>query len=168
MTRHRQRAFSLVEALTATCLAATLLSLCLPAFQGLIQANRTQTTHDRLKSSLHLARAHSIGHGLNVELCGSSDGQTCDHAWHDGWLVRERASRKRLHSERLASQPHLAWRGLSKQIRFIPTGYANASNGTFTLCDGNGRALWQIVLNRQGRARTVKAEQLQSTACEAS
>lgn len=165
MNQDHQRAFSLVEALAVTFLISTLLSLALPSLQGVIERNRSQAVQDSLKSSLHVARTHSINYGLNVELCGSSDGQICDHVWRAGWLVRERTSQKVIHIERLTEHPLLVWRGLSKQIRFIPTGHSHASNGTFTLCNHNARVVWQIKLNRQGRARAVKTDELSSTPC---
>ncbi|TBV04701.1 GspH/FimT family protein [Phytopseudomonas dryadis] len=166
MNRDQQKALSLFELLVTTGLLAIALALGLPAFEQLAQANRSQTIHDQLKASLHLARTHSISQGRTVELCGSSGGHSCDHAWQGGWLIREQSSAQAIHNVRLSQHEHLAWKGLSKPIRFRPTGHSNASNGTFTFCSQDGQPLWQIVLNRQGRARTAKANQLRANACE--
>ena len=165
MNRDKQAGFNLVELLAVTTVLILFVSLALPSFQKLSQNNRDEALRNLLISQINQTRANSIIFNKHHILCGSSDGETCDHAWQTGWLIREKDSRKIIHIERLNAQPRLTWRGLSKQIRFLPSGHSNASNGTFTLCDDNAQVVWQVKLSRQGRARTVKAETAQNAAC---
>lgn len=166
MNRDQQNAFSFLELLTVITLLAVMLTLGLPTYQGLIQTNRSQTVHDQLKASLHLARTHSISHGKRVEICGSSQGTTCDHMWQKGWMIRELSSSKPIQIISLTQQEQLTWKGFSRPIRFQPTGHSGTSNGTFTFCSHDAKPKWQIVLNRQGRARTAKGNQANAGACE--
>lgn len=166
MNGYQQKAFSLVELLVVLTLVAVMLNLGAPAFKTLVETNRSQAIHDQLKASLHLARTHSISHGKRVELCGSSQGSRCDHNWQKGWIIREQSSSKPIQTVSLSQKEQLIWRGFSRPIRFQPTGFSGHSNGTFTFCGQDAKPKWQIILNRQGRPRTAKADQLRVSACE--
>lgn len=166
MTVINQRAFSLTEILVCLLIAAMLGSISVPLVKNLVQANRSQNIQESLKSALHLARTHSVTHRMKVEVCGSSDGLTCDNAWHAGWLIREHGSRNVIRSEQHKATENLIWRGFSKTVRFIPSGHSNFSNGTFTYCDEQSNASWQIVLNRQGRTRSVNTPNPTSISCD--
>lgn len=165
MTVINQRAFTLTEILVCLMIVAMLGSISVPLVKDLVQANRKQNIQESLKSALHLARTHSVTHRMKVELCGSSDGLTCDNAWHAGWLIREHGSRNVIRSEPHKATGNLIWRGFSKTVRFIPSGHSNFSNGTFTYCDEQSNASWQLVLNRQGRTRLILADSIKEMPC---
>ncbi|WP_437881808.1 GspH/FimT family protein [Pseudomonas sp. LRF_L74] len=167
MDRNQYRAFSLVELLVVLLVLSIALCISLPNLQSLIHSSLSQSTHDKLKASLHFARAYSIQHQINVELCGSQHGERCEGSWQHGWLIRERSSAKVIQIIRIKDDLRLTWNGFSKPVGFKPSGHSSISNGTFTLCDEHGQALWNIVLNRQGRARTVAASHLNSKASSA-
>lgn len=166
MHTSQQNAFTLVEMLTCLMLAALLTALALPLYQSMIHANKSKSVQDSLRAGLHLARTHSVNSRLKVELCGSSDGNTCNNAWNTGWLIREQSSGTILRSESLNTNEQLVWKGFSKPVRFIPSGHSNASNGTFTYCDEKSNATWQLVLNRQGRTRLVLADSIKAMPCD--
>ncbi len=166
MNRDRQRALTLIEMLTVLILLVIAFNMSVPSVQKLINTNRSQAIHDQLKASLHLARTHSVNQGKRVEICGSSQATYCDHAWHLGWLVREQGNSRVIQVVSLPQREHLIWNGFSRPIRFQPSGHSKYSNGTFTFCGHNAAPKWQIILNRQGRPRTAKPDQLRASACE--
>jgi type IV fimbrial biogenesis protein FimT len=156
MNTPRQRAFTLVELLVTLAVLVVLLGLALPAFSKMIQQNRSEAIRNQLVSTLHAARAFAVERRQNIEVCGSSQGEECDQAWHLGWLMRGVDGEPIvLLFNRLDGAPKLKWAGLSKQIQFQANGLSSTSNGTFTLCNTQREVLWQLKLNRQGRVRSV-------------
>lgn len=147
-----QCAMTIVELLTTLSVLTIILSLGMPALAKQLQANRDRALHDQLKSSLQAARTYSIEQRRKIEVCGSGNGNDCDNDWRHGWLIREKSSGQILHTTHLATPTPLAWKGLSKRIGYHPDGHSHASNGTFSYCSVES---WRIVLNRQGRARSV-------------
>lgn len=84
-----QAGLSLVEVLVALAIVALSLSLALPAYQSVVQANRLSAGGNALSGSMHLARSEAVLRGERVTMCVSDDGETCSATggWHRGWIV---------------------------------------------------------------------------------
>ncbi|MBM7063105.1 GspH/FimT family pseudopilin [Pseudomonas sp. UL073] len=161
MPLNRPKAFSLIELLYTLALLSLFAFMALPAFGQLIEANRIQSLYSLLYRQLYQARASSILHNRDIEVCGSRDGLVCDDHWESGWLVRDHDSGEPITQHRLAPTDHLNWSGATARIRFRQNGTAPLGNGRFYLCDRKAKVVLQIVLNRQGRMRRVSG--LEST-----
>ena len=152
MDQNQQKAFSLVELMTVTCIVAVLISILPTTLGSLARNNREQATRDTLLALLSQARTLSVTKQRPHVLCGSSDGDTCDGRWARYWLVVTPHD-NRVHQR---YQPHettpVCWSGFSQDIRYVPNGTAPASNGRFALCREQ-IPVWQVVINRQGRVR---------------
>ncbi len=165
MNRPKLQAFTLTELLCSMAILALAISLALPALHDWSERTRQQGLQDELLIMLRSARAWSVGHNLEVWLCGSSDGQTCDDSWGEGWLLQ--APEGQIAPRRfVALEPsrRLLW-SRSGKVRFRG-GLTVTTNGTFTLCTPDDQPAWAIVLNRQGRARPVTSDDADPARCQ--
>lgn len=160
-----QRAFTLIEMFIVLTLLSILGHIAVPALQDFLERNRQQALHDQVTRAIANARLYAVTQRVQVELCGSSDGLTCDDNWAQGWLLRpfkhsEPISVTQLNGDR----PRLQWSGFQQRIRFHSSGISPTGNGRFYSCYKQ-RITWQLVLNRQGRLRTASpAENTAQTA----
>ena len=147
----KQAALTLVELLIIVALLATLSLFAAPVFSDLRQKNKNEALRNILTAQLTHARTASIVHRGTHRLCGSSDGLRCDGDWTSHLLVLDAKSTP-VSSHQLPAGSDLCWRGFSREVVFRRNGTAPTSNGRFELCQA-GKAVWTLVLNRQGRAR---------------
>jgi type IV fimbrial biogenesis protein FimT len=162
------RAFSLIELLTTLTLITLLASIALPSLAGLIERNRITSLRDQLQAQLQHARASSVLHNQDAEVCGSSDGQHCDDQWRLGWLLYFVDSAQIISQQRLTARDRIMWVGATNRIRFHNNGTSPLGNGRLYICDQHQAAALQIVINRQGRLRQaagLEAGQNQAIRC---
>lgn len=82
--------FTLIELLVAIGVAGILAAIAVPAFNNFIMNDRDATQINSLASSLNYARSMAVKLNTQngVEVCPSTDGQTCNAAnWALGWVV---------------------------------------------------------------------------------
>lgn len=153
MSRTPTSGASLIELLYCLAIFSALL-LATPDFLTWLQRNQQQALKNELLSTIQAARAYSILHKQSVEICGSSNGLDCDQSWSQGWLTRLPADATILRNTRLEGHHQLTWSRAS--VIFQSDGMSTLSNGRFILCDESGSVAWQLVLNRQGRTRSIR------------
>lgn len=85
----RHGGFTLVELMVTIAVAAILMAVALPSFQGVMRSNRVSTTTNQMIGALSLARMEAIRNTRGAGVCASADGSTCSAAgdWTAGWLV---------------------------------------------------------------------------------
>ncbi|MEN0107296.1 MAG: GspH/FimT family pseudopilin [Pseudomonas sp.] len=150
--------FTLPELLITLCLLAILLSVALPNLHQYLHSNRQENLRHSLLSHLKATRNDAITRMQRLEFCGSSNGQDCDQAWSNGWLIREPSSNTVLRYTQQPGHERLRWAGAGQanpSIVYLANGTTAASNGRFVLCNAEQRVAWQLVINRQGRVRQV-------------
>jgi type IV fimbrial biogenesis protein FimT len=148
-------AFSLIELLITLTLITLLASIALPSFAGLVERNRIYSLRDQLQAQLQYARASSVLHNRDLEVCGSSDGQGCDDQWQKGWALHFADSAQIVSHQQLSPNQRIMWAGATDRIRFHGNGTSPLGNGRFYICDLHQTVVLQIVINRQGRLRRV-------------
>lgn len=154
--RSLQRGISLLEMLIVIALMGILTLLAAPSLSDLVERNRTRALADLVRATLAQARAHSVINNQDMMLCGSSDDVSCDGGWGVGWLIiSPAAGALPISSHRLAPHDRLHWQGFANAIRFRSNGTAPLGNGRFIICRNNHGVGWQVIINRQGRARLV-------------
>lgn len=82
--------FTLIELLVAITVAGILAAIAIPAFNNFVMNDRDATQINSLAASLNYARSMAVKLNTQggVEVCPSSDGQTCNAAnWAAGWVV---------------------------------------------------------------------------------
>ncbi len=152
-----QRAFTLIEMFIVLALLSILGQIAVPALQDFLERNQQQALYEQITRAVYNARLHAVTHRIAVELCGSSDGATCDNKWAHGWLLRESKQTHPVAVTQLNSQhARLHWDGFRPSIRFNSNGISPVGNGRFYSCYKHS-IQWQLVLNRQGRLRTTNA-----------
>jgi type IV fimbrial biogenesis protein FimT len=160
----RDQGFTLIELLITLALLAIVANIAVPAFESLIVRNRQQALMEQVQDVLHNARAEAVLKRRTLEICGSSDGQTCSADWSDGWLVRA-ADNQLLQLTQLTSHDELRWHGFQESIRFRDNGTSPTGNGRFYQCHKQ-IVTWQLVLSRQGRLRQgTSAENSSASLC---
>lgn len=83
------RGFTVIELMVVLTVSVILMAVAAPAFQPIVQANRTLTEMNTLTASMRVARAEALRQGLPVTLCASTNGTSCSGAntWQGGWIL---------------------------------------------------------------------------------
>ena len=85
--RKKQAGVSLIELMGTVSIVAVVNAVAIPTFSDTIQRNEIRSHAERVVSTLTLARSEAVKRNQPVSICRSSDGETCDGAWNDGWIV---------------------------------------------------------------------------------
>ncbi|WP_119694671.1 GspH/FimT family pseudopilin [Ectopseudomonas oleovorans] len=159
MKQNRQHAFTLYELLIALAVMSIGMTMALPALSSLKQHSEREALRNHLHASIDHARLQAVLNKTTVELCGSRDGLNCSRDWSRGWRIQlyHSPAHTLLVQKNRTSQP-LQWAGFDQRIRFYANGTSPSSNGRFFQCR-NSTVAWQLILNRQGRARIARADE---------
>ncbi len=89
MMNCRQPGFTLIELMVTIAIAAILLTIGVPSFQGLFNRNQVATVTNDFMSALNLARSEAAKGGATTQLCMSNNQSTCtgNSGWSNGWIV---------------------------------------------------------------------------------
>ncbi len=80
--RHRSGGFTLIELVVTLAVAAILLGIAVPSFQGMMEKNRVAAQSNELLGGLQTARSEAISKNATHRFCSSTS----------GWIVRTPAS----------------------------------------------------------------------------
>ncbi|RMG33165.1 MAG: prepilin-type N-terminal cleavage/methylation domain-containing protein [Gammaproteobacteria bacterium] len=161
----RSRGISLIELLTVLVVSSILVSVAIPAWQGVTARNRIGAARMEMISLIQFARSSAIHRGKAVTLCPSTDGVRCSGDWRNwqaGTLLFEDRDRDRQHdpdeamirigqghSEIIIQSSHGR-----RSIRFGPDGSAWGSNLTLRFCSTDPQLNRALILYGSGRTRT--------------
>lgn len=161
------RGFTLIEMMVALAVLAILLTIGLPAFGGLIDRQRLDTTANTLIRSVQFTRGEAARRNEFVTMA------PLDEHWHGGWLVfidanhngRHDSGEIILREDRPSSSTHIhANANIASYLRYNPQGESQLLNGgfqsgTFSFCPNRpGVKGRQLIINRVGRARMQRAD----------
>lgn len=158
-----EQGFTLVELMVTIALVAILLAIAVPSFSTLIESSRERATRDTLVSSIYAAKQQALSKRINVYLCPTTNGTSCNAAlvWGSDWLVYEDIDDNNNFSNgdiivSYVDSKTTQIRSTTGQIRFSPTGHSDAN--TFLVCSNTDNTIvYQIVLSRMGRVRIFGA-----------
>ena len=170
------RGYTLVDLVIVVAIAGVVLGAGVPGWQSFVRRNTMAATLNSFHRYLRLARDTAITEDQQAVICASADKKRCQRAatWGDGWIVfldpnhdrscndadgdthcdkdggRIVAVHGRLDGGvRILGNHNVAWR-----VRYKASGMSPFANGTFILCDRNGRiGKHDLVLSNSGRAR---------------
>ena len=174
--------FTLLECLIVLAVIALLSSLAAPSLARLVARNKAYDYTNRLYASLHFARDYAISNSVRIVICKTRGGTHCRRSgdWSEGWLIFEDTDHnadcvdsngdRRCDADNgrilrigdgfgdgryaLFGNAHIA-----NRVWFDPSGFANGSNGTFSLCrDQAGKTVpvEGIVVSNPGRTRVTR------------
>lgn len=161
------RGFTLVEMMVAVAVLAILLSIGMPAFGGLIDNQRLDSSVNSLLRSVQFTRSEAVRQNRHVTMA------PLDGRWEVGWVIfidedgngAFDSGEPLLREERLGGvNPVRANANIASYVRYNRQGESELLNGgfqsgTFTFCSGRAGAKGrQLIINRVGRARVQHAE----------
>ena len=159
------RGFSLIEAMVVMAVAAILLAVGVPSYQGMTERTRINSAMHLLSAHMASARNTAISYRIPTVVCPSNRTGGCrtDGDWSQGWLMffdKDGNRRPDVHEDILRDENapiHPSLRILSSsgrpQLRYLPDGRSSGSNITVRLCREDA-LLAQIVVNNAGRVRS--------------
>ena len=157
--------FTVIELMITIAVAAVILTLGIPSFQGLMERNQLTANINNFVSSLALARSEAIKRNLPVALCASNNGENCSGGGYEsGWIVyvNRNSDGNRDNNEELlwvseALPANLTLRGngcCSTNIPYTPSGQIAGISGSISLCKNNQtEKSRQIAISTTGRVR---------------
>src|ERR1700722_13509659 len=82
--------FTMIELMMTIAIATIVMTLAIPSFRYVTNANRIASEINGLLGDMQFARAEAIKEGQGVTVCVSTDHATCaanDTDWQHGWIV---------------------------------------------------------------------------------
>ena len=169
----RSSGFSLIEVIVVMALAATLLSIAIPAFSSMMAQNQLAAATNAARGALMAARQSAVTKGRSVSICAGTPDAGCTGNWSVGsWLVFEDDD----HSGDFDADEQVVRHGrvpalggavrldangpLRTALVYVPMGHAERVSGAFgagrlRVCvehdlDANAR---ELVISASGRVR---------------
>jgi type IV fimbrial biogenesis protein FimT len=156
--RARASGITLIELLVTMTVVVILLSIGVPSFRYVTNANRIAGEVNGLLGDLQFARAEAVKEGQTVTVCRSSTGKSCQDliSWEKGWIVFADANGDhtvdagetilRIQAPFASSDTFRADNGVS-YVTFNREGFANFPAGvtttsTLTLHDSTSNSVW--------------------------
>lgn len=140
------RGFTLVELMVTIAIAAILLGIAVPSFDGVMLSMKLTSYANNLVASTLLARSEAINRNAVVSLCVSSNGSSCGTGgWEQGWIVMCNTTDNTAcdpagpNTMVIQSQPAVSsgWKitesSTITSVSFQPTG-TGATSATLTVC----------------------------------
>lgn len=169
-SRRNGNGLTLVELLVAIAVIVVIMTVGFHGIGLMISQTRMATATNTLNVHLQLARSEAIKRAVDVILCPSRDGVSCNadespSVWHTGYLVfadandnkrRDRGDQAESIIRVVGGDAEAAITITANRSRFVyqQDGTAGGSTGTFSLCDTAGRVGPQaLVVSNVGRPR---------------
>ena len=164
----RSAGFTMIELMMTIAIATIVMTLAIPSFRYITNANRIAGEVNGLLGDMQFARAEAIKEGQGITVCASTNGLTCtagDTFWHNGWIVISSVAAVgvlRVQSQFSSSDTFesLGSSGIST-VTFNREGYATGlANGgsVITLHDSTSTTAWTrcLALTFSGQMTTEK------------
>jgi type IV fimbrial biogenesis protein FimT len=91
VTLKTMRGYTLMEVIITMSIVAILMTIGIPSFRYITNANRIAGEINGLLGDMQFARAEAIKEGQNVSVCVSANGTSCSgptiNTWQNGWIV---------------------------------------------------------------------------------
>ena len=164
---NRVNGFTVIELMMTIVVAAVIMTVGVPSFQGLMERNQLTSNINQFISTLALARSEAIKRNQRVVVCPSSNGTSCNNAngYETGWIIFVDSNSN---NSREVANEELIWevedipsnmtlRGSApydEAIPYVPSGRLGAINGNVRLCiDNQTNRARALTIISSGRVR---------------
>lgn len=159
--------FVLIELLISLVILVILLSFALPSLSEINQTSKDKLIAGRLLQLINQAQEEAHLRGVNIYLCGSSDGQHCDGQWSLGQIIygnnqgnaenqQQVLAVNQIHSGNLQFHSYPRYR---HELQFFPRGIITNDNATFWYCRAHEHSpRFAIRLSQFGRAQIIYSD----------
>lgn len=79
--------FTLIELMIVILIAAILMMIAAPSYEGVIKRNNIESLQSRIAAAIVTARSEASSRNGVATLCASANGNVCGGSWSDGWIV---------------------------------------------------------------------------------
>jgi type IV fimbrial biogenesis protein FimT len=146
----RSAGFTMIELMMTIAIATIVMTLAIPSFRYITNANRIAGEINGLLGDLQFARSEAIKEGQGVTVCVSTDSQTCSANnlnWQSGWIVFSPAGVLRVQSQFSGSDTFVS--STVATVTFNREGYAGGlpANTLITLHDSTNTSAWTRCLS---------------------
>lgn len=166
---HKEAGFTLIETMVVLAIAAIVITLGVPSFNGALQRQRVSATMHLLSADMAMARGTAIMRRSRVIVCPRAEGSSpdCSDAkdWSRGWLVFTDANGNRRPdasgdilrvSDAPASDSAVLYLPASRDaLSYLPDGRSAGSNLSIHVCR-DGEHLGKVAVNNLGRVRSER------------
>ena len=164
--RHYHKGLSLLELLTSTSIAATLISISLSGMSNLLEQQSQKNILFDLYHLTTLTRTLAVRNETYFTLCSSENGRQCNNQWNKQVIVFEDSNKNEQVDGkeviyRVWQIPKtlacLQWKSGRNYLQFRPTGASNGTAGHFRFCDTDHNYLEKkLVISFNGRTSLKK------------
>lgn len=153
--------FTLIELLVTIVLTAILVGVAAPSLSRSYDHYRAQTSIDTFRQYLAAARNQAISYGSRITVCPLKSTR-CVNDWSLGLtMFIDRGASNELDGDDRIIQESSPFNSKDtatysrRAIRFLPTGLASGTNGTFRYCPSapDSAESMALVVNNAGRTR---------------
>ncbi|MBF0186551.1 MAG: GspH/FimT family pseudopilin [Magnetococcales bacterium] len=172
MDRCRAGGFSLVEVMITLFIAATFITMAVPAFQEVIEDTRATSQINTVSAALNLARSEANKRGDAVSICKTDDQSSCGDdtvSWAEGYVLflnkdRDDPPEIDADEEIIRYFPALPgtstlegdWGGFAEGVTFLPDGSVTET-GVFVVCQNwDPHTAKGVLVSLVGRIRTAR------------
>ena len=158
---YSRRGFTLIEVIVTLAVASILILVAIPNFAKTYDFFRADSNVSKVKSFLMTARNQAISYGVRITVC-PLEGSQCGTDWSAGMsMFVDSGSSNTLDGDDQVLQIIQAFdesdtvQYSRTAIRFLPTGLASGTNGTFKYCPSSkdSKESVGLVVNNDGRIR---------------
>ena len=157
------KGFSLIEMIVTLTIAVILATVAVPNLTKAYDFYRAESNVSKVKSFFMTARNQAISYGARVTVC-PLEGNRCNNDWSKGMtMFVDTGAYSTLDGDDKvlkvmpAFPPADSVQYSRTAVRFLPTGLASGTNGTFKYCPSskNSEQSVGLVVNNNGRIRSA-------------
>lgn len=162
---HKEAGFTLIETMVVLAIAAIVITLGVPSFNGALQRQRVSTTMHLLSADMAMARSSALMRRSQVVVCPRGAATGCSDAldWSRGWLVfadpdgnrRPDADSDILRVSDAPANGLLYLPATRPFLRYQADGRSAHSNLSVHVC-ASGAHVGKVVVNNLGRVRSER------------
>lgn len=162
-----QLGHNLLELIFCVSITSILITVTVPSFNKLIEANRVMVAANQITTSLYLARSTALTDLKNVHICRKTAEQKCNTNypfnadWSDGWMVfidnNSNANFDQQDTIISVSDNNKNTRIIFNQrgrLRYFPSGFSRSAG--FYICGENRNHFRHVYILNTGRVRITK------------